>query len=131
MAPLLLRRPGGRCVITSSISAVHGQRLRAAYCGTKAALGGLVRALAVEWGPRGCTVNAVGPGVIRTPLIQEYMEANPDRVEAAIAHTPLRRVGEPQDVAGVVTFLASEAAAFVSGQTIFVDGGLTAGSDWW
>jgi NAD(P)-dependent dehydrogenase (short-subunit alcohol dehydrogenase family) len=131
MAPLLLRRPGGRCVVTSSISAVHGQRLRAAYCGTKAGLSGLVRALAVEWGPLGCTVNAVGPGVIRTPLTQAYMDDNPDRVEAAIAHTPLRRLGEPEDVAGVVTFLASDAAGFITGQTIFVDGGLTAGSDWW
>lgn len=131
MAPLLLRRPGGRCVVTSSISAVHGQRLRAAYCGTKAGLSGLVRALAVEWGPRGCTVNAVGPGVIRTPLTQAYMDENPERVEAAIAHTPLRRLGEPEDVADVVAFLASDAARFITGQTVFVDGGLTAGSDWW
>jgi NAD(P)-dependent dehydrogenase (short-subunit alcohol dehydrogenase family) len=131
MAPLLLQKPGGRCVITSSISAIHGQKLRAAYAGTKAALSGLVRGLAVEWGPLGCTVNAVGPGVIRTPLTQGYMDANPDRVEAAIAHTPLRRLGEPEDVAGVVMFLVSEAAGFITGQTIFVDGGLTAGSDWW
>lgn len=131
MGPLLLRKPGGRCVVTSSISAIHGQRLRAAYCGTKAGLSGLVRALAVEWGPLGCTVNAVGPGVIRTPLTDAYMDANPDRVQAALAHTPLRRLGEPEDVAGVVTFLASDAASFITGQTIFVDGGLTAGSDWW
>jgi NAD(P)-dependent dehydrogenase (short-subunit alcohol dehydrogenase family) len=131
LGPLLLRRPGGRCVVTSSVSAVHGQRLRAAYCATKAGVSGLVRALAVEWGPRGCTVNAVGPGVVRTPLTEAYIEANPDRLRAVIDHTPLRRLAEPQDVADVVAFLASDAARFVTGQTLFVDGGLTAGSDWW
>lgn len=131
MAPLLLVKPGGRVIVTSSISAIHGQRLRAAYCGTKAGLSGLVRALAVEWGPRGCTVNAVGPGLIRTPLVDAYMDANPERVQAAIEHTPLRRIGDPEDIAPVVAFLASDAARFITGQTIFVDGGLTAGSDWW
>jgi len=131
MGPLLLRNPGGRCIVTSSISAIHGQKLRAAYCGTKAGVSGLVRALAVEWGPRGCTVNAVGPGVVRTPMTETYMKANPQRVDALIAHTPLRRIAEPDDVAGVVTFLASPAAGLITGQTIFVDGGVTAGSDWW
>jgi NAD(P)-dependent dehydrogenase (short-subunit alcohol dehydrogenase family) len=131
LGPLLLRRPGGRCVVTSSISAVHGQRLRAAYCASKAGVAGLVRALAIEWGPRGCTVNAIGPGVTRTPLTDAYIEANPDRLRAVIEHTPLRRVAEPEDVADVVVFLASDAARFVTGQTLFVDGGLTAGSDWW
>src|SRR5262245_11676594 len=131
LGPLLLRRPGGRCVVTSSVSAVHGQRLRAAYCATKAGVSGLVRALAVEWGPRGCTVNAVGPGVVRTPLTEAYIEANPDRLRAVIEHTPLRRLAEPADIADAVVFLASDAARFVTGQTLFVDGGLTAGSDWW
>jgi NAD(P)-dependent dehydrogenase (short-subunit alcohol dehydrogenase family) len=129
--PLLLKEPGGRVVMTSSISAIHGQKLRAAYCGTKGAVSALVRALAVEWGPKGTTVNAVAPGIIRTPLIQAYADANPERVEAGISHTPLRRLGEPADVADVVVFLASDAARYVSGQTLVVDGGMTAGSDWW
>jgi NAD(P)-dependent dehydrogenase (short-subunit alcohol dehydrogenase family) len=129
--PLILRAAGGRVVMTSSISAVHGQRLRAAYAGTKGAISALTRALAVEWGPKGATVNAVAPGIIRTPLIEAYAQANPDRVEAGIAHTPLRRLGEPADVADVVLFLASDAARYVTGQTLVVDGGMTAGSDWW
>jgi NAD(P)-dependent dehydrogenase (short-subunit alcohol dehydrogenase family) len=129
--PLVLKSPGGRVVITSSVSAIHGQKLRAAYCGTKGAVSALARALAVEWGPSGATVNAVAPGIILTPLIQAYADANPDKVEAAIAHTPLRRLGEPPDVADVVLFLASDAARFVTGQTLFVDGGMTSGSDWW
>jgi NAD(P)-dependent dehydrogenase (short-subunit alcohol dehydrogenase family) len=128
---LLLGRPGGRVVMTSSISAVHGQKLRAAYCGTKGAVSALARALAVEWGPLGPTVNAVAPGIIRTPLIQAYTLANPDKVAAGIAHTPLRRLGEADDVADVVLFFASDAARFVTGQTLVVDGGMTMGSDWW
>jgi 3-oxoacyl-[acyl-carrier protein] reductase len=129
--PKLLEQAGGRCVMTSSVSALHGQKLRAAYCGTKGAVSALARALAVEWGPHGATVNAVAPGIIRTPLVAAYMEAHPERVEAGIAHTPLRRLGEPEDVADVVVFLASDAARFVTGQTLVVDGGMSTGSDWW
>lgn len=129
--PLLLRSPGGRVVLTSSISAVHGQRLRAAYAGSKGAVSALTRALAVEWGPSGATVNAVAPGIIRTPLIDGYLEANPERARAAVERTALRRLGEPDDVADVVLFLASDAARYVTGQTLIVDGGLTMGSDWW
>lgn len=131
MAPLLLAKHGGRVIVTSSVSAIHGQRLRVAYAGTKGALSAMVRALAVEWGPFGCTVNAIGPGITRTPLVEGYMEANPERVEAAIAHTPLRRVADPEDIAPLAVFLASDGARFITGQTIFVDGGLSAGSDWW
>lgn len=130
-APLLLRRPGGRVVVTSSISSVHGFNVRAAYTATKAGLSGLVRSLAVEWGPEGTTVNAVGPGIIRTPLTQAYMTRYPERERAVVANTPLRRVGEPEDVADVVAFLASDAARFITGQTIMIDGGISAGSEWW
>ena len=130
-APLLVKKPGSRVVVTSSISAIHGQDLRAAYAATKAGLSGLVRSLAIEWGPLGVNVNAVGPGIIETPLTRAYMDEFPERVAAAIANTPLRRVGTPEDVADVVVFLASNAARFITGQTLYVDGGLTAGSGWW
>ncbi len=130
-APMLVKKGEGRVVITSSVSAIHGMELRAAYAATKAGLSGLVRALAVEWGPLGLTVNAVGPGVIETPLTRAYMDAHPERVEATVANTPLRRIGTPEDVADVVLFLASDAARFITGQTVFVDGGLSAGSAWW
>jgi NAD(P)-dependent dehydrogenase (short-subunit alcohol dehydrogenase family) len=129
--PLLLRRPGGRVVVTGSLSAIHGMNLRVAYAATKAGISGLVRSLAVEWGPHGTTVNAVGPGIIKTPLTMAYMDQFPERVTATIEHTPLRRLGEPEDVADVVTFLASDQARFITGQTIFVDGGVSAGSSWW
>ena len=129
--PLLFKRPGGRVIVTGSLSAIHGMNLRAAYAATKAGISGLVRSLAVEWGPHGVTVNAVGPGIIKTPLTIAYMEQFPERVTAAIEHTPLGRLGEPEDVADVVTFLASDKARFITGQTIFVDGGVSAGSSWW
>jgi NAD(P)-dependent dehydrogenase (short-subunit alcohol dehydrogenase family) len=129
--PLLFVRPGGRAVVTSSVAAIHGMDLRAAYTATKAGLSGLVRSLAIEWGPRGVTVNAVGPGIIETPLTKAYMDQHPERVTAAIENTPLRRLGTPEDVAEVVAFLASDGARFITGQTIYVDGGVSAGSSWW
>ena len=130
-APLLLKKPGGRVVVTSSAIAIHGMDVRAAYTATKAGLTGLVRSLAIEWGPMGTTVNAVGPGVIQTALTQAYIDENPVRAQAAVDNTPLRRLGTPEDVADVVAFLASDAARFITGQTIYVDGGITAGSSWW
>ncbi len=129
--PLLFARPGGRVVVTSSLAAIHGMDVRAAYAATKAGVSGLVRSLAIEWGPKGVTVNAVGPGIIETPLTRAYMDKHPERVAATIANTPLGRVGTPEDVADVVAFLASDGARFISGQTIYVDGGVSAGSSWW
>jgi NAD(P)-dependent dehydrogenase (short-subunit alcohol dehydrogenase family) len=129
--PLLFARPGGRVVVTSSFAAIHGLDVRAAYTATKAGLSGLVRSLAIEWGPHGVTVNAVGPGIIETPLTRAYMDQHPDRVAATIANTPLRRIGTPEDVADVVAFLASHGARFITGQTLYVDGGISAGSSWW
>jgi NAD(P)-dependent dehydrogenase (short-subunit alcohol dehydrogenase family) len=131
LAPLVLARPGGRIVVNSSMAAVHGLDLRAVYAATKAGLSGLVRSLAIEWGRHEATVNAVGPGIIRTPLTETYMTEHPERVAAALRNTPLGRLGEPADVADVVLFLCSDAARFITGQTIYVDGGLTAGSSWW
>lgn len=130
-APALFDREHSRVVVTSSAVAIHGMDVRAAYTATKAGLSGLVRSLAIEWGPRGVTVNAVGPGIIRTPLTQAYMDEFPDRATATVENTPLRRLGTPEDVADVVTFLASDDARFITGQTVFVDGGITAGSAWW
>jgi len=129
--PLLFVRAGGRVIVTSSFAAISGLDLRAAYSATKAGLSGLVRSLAIEWGPKGVTVNAVGPGIIETPLTKAYMDKYPERVAATIAHTPLGRIGTPEDVADVVAFLASDGARFITGQTIYVDGGVSAGSSWW
>jgi NAD(P)-dependent dehydrogenase (short-subunit alcohol dehydrogenase family) len=130
-APLVLAGPNGRFIAVSSMSAIHGQRLRAVYAATKAGVSGLVRALAAEWGPHGATVNAIGPGILRTPLTSGYMDANPDRADAALAHSLVGRLGTVDDVAFAAEYLASPECSFVTGQTIIIDGGMTSGSTWW
>lgn len=130
-APLVLDRPGGRFVLTSSIAAQMGMDLRTVYTATKAGVAALTRSLAIEWGRFGATVNALAPGIIRTSLLAEYMAAHPERVASALANTPLGRIGEPEDVAEVALFLTSEASRFVTGQLVGVDGGISAGIGWW
>ncbi|HWI32227.1 MAG TPA: SDR family oxidoreductase [Microbacterium sp.] len=130
-APLMLQHPNSRFVAIGSVSGAYGMNLRAVYGATKAAVSGLVRSLAIEWAPHGATVNAVGPGVIDTPLTAGYIERFPARAQALIDHTPVGRLGVPQDVAATVSFLASEGSSFITGQTIYPDGGLSAGCSWW
>jgi NAD(P)-dependent dehydrogenase (short-subunit alcohol dehydrogenase family) len=89
---------------------------------TKAALAQLARNLAVEWGPSGVRVNAISPGLIRTPLSDELM-SNTAFMQRRLSMTPLRRVGEAHEIAGVAVMLASRAGAFITGQDIVVDGG--------
>ena len=130
-APLALKQPGARFIAISSLNAIQGMRLRAPYSGAKAGVDGFVRALAFEWGPLGATVNSVAPGIIVTPMTRGYMDANPERREAGLAHTPVGRLGAPDDIAHAVAFLASEDASFVNGHTLVVDGGLSVGNSWW
>jgi NAD(P)-dependent dehydrogenase (short-subunit alcohol dehydrogenase family) len=130
-APLALARPGARFIAISSISGRYGMSLRAVYGATKAGIAGLVRSLAIEWAPYGATVNAVGPGVIVTPLTAGYLEQHPERAQALFDHTPVNRIGTPEDVSHVVAFLMSPESGFITGQTVYTDGGLIAGCSWW
>lgn len=129
--PMLFGREGASIVATSSACAEHGMVLRTVYCATKAAISGFVRSVALEWGAFGVRVNAVGPGVIETPLTQAYMRQFPEREAAARSQVPLGRVGMPQEVADMVVVLAGRPSRFMTGQTIFMDGGMTAGTSWW
>lgn len=120
--PLLLPMIGtrwGRIVAITSVSAIMGNRGQANYAAAKAGLGGAVRSLALECAPRGVTVNAVAPGVIESPAVAAAM--TPEQVRALV---PARRAGRPEEVAELVAFLASDRAAYITGQTISINGGL-------
>jgi 2-deoxy-D-gluconate 3-dehydrogenase len=116
---------GGRIINMASQNGVVGYYRRAAYCSSKAGVVNLTRVLAIEWAPMGITVNAVGPTFILTPLTQSTWD-DPVMREDLLKRIPLGRVGTPEDVVGAVVFLASPAAALITGHTLLVDGGWTA-----
>lgn len=124
LLPGMAERGGGSVVILSSIAGLRGTMLIGAYGISKAAEAALARNLAVEWGPRGIRVNAIAPGVVNTDFARELIN-DPVRRAHMETTTPLRRFGEPDDIAGVVHFLASPASAYITGQLIVADGGET------
>jgi NAD(P)-dependent dehydrogenase (short-subunit alcohol dehydrogenase family) len=123
-APEMIERRDGAIIIVSSIGGLVGSGVIGAYNVSKAADFQLVRNLAVEFGPHNVRVNAIAPGVIRTDFAKALYED--PKAEAALKRvTPLRRIGEPQEIAGAAVFLASKAGAYVTGQSIVIDGGAT------
>ena len=117
----MLRRRSGAIVNLTSVVGLHGNPGQANYAASKAGIIGLTKALARELGTRGVRVNAVAPGYIATELTNVLSE---DIRGAILGNTPLGRLGEPDDVAAAVRFLSSDAAAFVTGEVLLVDGGL-------
>jgi NAD(P)-dependent dehydrogenase (short-subunit alcohol dehydrogenase family) len=122
--PEMAERRDGVMMIVSSIAGLRGSSALGGYGITKAADLALVRQLAVEWGPRNIRVNAIAPGLVRTDFAR-YLWENPELHEKAVSGYPLRRIGEPEDIAGAAVFLASKAGAFVTGEVLVVDGGAT------
>jgi 3-oxoacyl-[acyl-carrier protein] reductase len=116
-----LTAPGGRIIMVSSRMAINPVPGSALYGGAKAAMNAMAEAFAKELGPQGITVNSVAPGLIDTERMHAGVVA---RGEAVAAETPLRRIGMPDDVAGVVAFLASEDSGWITGRTIRADGGI-------
>jgi NAD(P)-dependent dehydrogenase (short-subunit alcohol dehydrogenase family) len=122
VAPEMVARKEGAIVIVSSIGGLRGSPLIGAYNVSKAADFQLARNLAVELGPHNVRVNCVAPGIIKTDFARALWE-NPKIAKAAEAGMPLRRIGEPDDVAGAIVFLSSPAGRYITGQEIVIDGG--------
>jgi dehydrogenase/reductase SDR family member 4 len=122
--PQMAERNGGSFILVGSIGGLLANTVIGAYGISKAAGHHLVRNLAAEWGPKNVRVNAIAPGLVKTEFARALWEDEARRAER-IAATPLRRLGEPRDIGGVAVFLASDAAAFVTGQCIVADGGVT------
>jgi NAD(P)-dependent dehydrogenase (short-subunit alcohol dehydrogenase family) len=124
VAPEMRARKAGSIIIISSIGGLRGSTVIGAYCISKAADMQLARNLAVEYGPDNVRVNCIAPGLIKTDFARALWE-DPARQAAANSTVPLRRIGEPHEIAGGVVFLASPASTFMTGQTIVIDGGVT------
>lgn len=122
--PAMAERGGGSFITVGSIGGIKANTVIGAYGMSKAADHHLVRNLAAEWGPRNVRVNAIAPGLIKTDFAKALWEDEKRRREREES-TPLRRLGVPRDIGGIAVFLASEAAAFVTGQVIVADGGVT------
>jgi NAD(P)-dependent dehydrogenase (short-subunit alcohol dehydrogenase family) len=120
----MLARGSGSIVSISSIQAFTPLARRAAYAAAKAGVVGLTRSLAAEWAPT-VRVNAVAPGYVATPMVEELVRAGSVDPGAVAARTPMRRMARPEEVAAAVVFLASDAAGYVTGETLMVDGGWT------
>lgn len=124
VAPDMRARRAGSIIIVSSIGGLRGSTVIGAYCISKAADMQLARNLAHEFGPDNVRVNCIAPGLVKTDFARALWE-DPERIAAANTVVPLRRIGEPEEIAGAVVFLASQASSFMTGQTIVLDGGVT------
>ena len=122
--PEMVERKDGVIMVVSSVGGLKASTVIGAYNISKAADFALVRNLAAEYGPHNIRVNAIAPGLIRTDFARALWE-NPQTLKGATATTPLRRIGEPEELAGVAVFLASKSGSFATGQNFIIDGGQT------
>jgi dehydrogenase/reductase SDR family protein 4 len=122
--PGMARQGSGSFIVVGSIGGLVANTVIGAYGMSKAADHHLVRNLAAEWGPKNVRVNTIAPGLVKTDFARALWE-DEKRVAERLQGTPLRRLGEPRDIGGIAVFLASDAAAFITGQCIVADGGVT------
>jgi NAD(P)-dependent dehydrogenase (short-subunit alcohol dehydrogenase family) len=126
LAPQMVERGEGSIIIISSIGGLTSSTVIGPYNISKAADFQLARNLALEFGTSGVRVNCIAPGLIRTDFAKALWE-NPDTLKAVTRSTPMRRIGEPEEIAGAAVFLAAPASTYITGQTIIIDGGATVG----
>ncbi|WP_282008347.1 SDR family NAD(P)-dependent oxidoreductase [Brevundimonas aveniformis] len=124
VAPQMLARKDGSIIIVSSIGGLRGNALIGAYNISKAADMQLARNLAVEWGPMNVRVNCIAPGLVQTDFAK-YLWENPALLKQVTEPAPLKRIGQPDEIAGAAVYLASPASSYMTGQTLVVDGGIT------
>ena len=124
VAPGMVERRDGAVLVISSIGGLRGNALIGAYNVSKAADMQLVRNLAVEWGPSNVRVNCIAPGLVQTDFAK-YLWENPEVLEKTVEPNPMKRIGQPDEIAGTAVYLCSKAGSYVTGQTLVVDGGLT------
>ena len=122
--PKMAETGGGKAIVISSIAGIKGSDVLGAYSISKTADLGLVRSLAVEWGPKNITVNALRPGIIKTDFAKALWE-NPEVLASVEKDAPLQRIGTTDEVAGAAILLASNSGSFITGQKIVMDGGIT------
>jgi NAD(P)-dependent dehydrogenase (short-subunit alcohol dehydrogenase family) len=120
----MMARRAGSIIIVSSIGGLRGSASIGAYCISKAADLQLARNLAHEFGPHNVRINCIAPGLIKTDFAKALWDS-PEALAARNASTPLRRIGEPDEIAGAAVFLASRASSFMTGQAVVCDGGAT------
>jgi len=124
VSPQMLERKDGAILVISSVGGLRGNALIGAYNVSKAADMQLVRNLAVEFGPSNVRVNCIAPGLIQTDFAR-YLWENEEVLKVTVEPNPMKRIGQPDEIAGTAVYLCSKAAAYVTGQTLVVDGGLT------
>src|SRR5215510_2016450 len=124
--PQMLKQGGGAIVNTASVAGLVGFAGLSAYVASKHAVNGLTKTAALEYAKSGIRVNSVCPGVIRTPMVERFFSANPQASESMAALEPVGRLGKPEEIAEAVVWLCSDAASFVTGLPMAVDGALTA-----
>jgi NAD(P)-dependent dehydrogenase (short-subunit alcohol dehydrogenase family) len=121
----MIERGSGRIINIASLGTFVSLYEVAAYCASKAAVGALTKSLAIEWGKHGICVNAIAPGVIKTALNEKLIDGTP-RGQEFLLRTPVKRFGKVDELAGAAVFLASDAASYVNGEILCVDGGMLA-----
>jgi gluconate 5-dehydrogenase len=126
-AKIMKDQNSGRIMFVGSVGSHLASPMQTGYCPSKAGVDQLAKVMAIELAPFGITVNVIGPGPVRTPL-SEHLFGDPEWLRRTVARVPMGRVGKPSDLAGIAVFLASPAAAYITGQVIYVDGGLSTGN---